>query len=192
MTEKTTEACPICQGSRTVRLFVYHPVTTKPLARQARLEDSSRTYPCPECTRKAVSEEHVTILQHTAVFGATYLVREGLEIYAMRTAAAALSRRLLDDQFIKFSYFPNVLPGSTEVVATLAAVAPSHVASMEQRIAERQGDVARRVVEQAVREIEIWGSAFGGTGGSIHKEMAVEAVKMALIRVLSTPRTHAT
>ncbi|AZO29390.1 hypothetical protein [Mesorhizobium sp. M1B.F.Ca.ET.045.04.1.1] len=68
----------------------------------------------------------------------------------------------------------------TETIrATIGIVSAATVASMEERIAERQMELASKLVGAAAEEIRVWDSYYTGDGGNISKGQAVDAVSRA-------------
>ncbi|TIX28896.1 hypothetical protein [Mesorhizobium sp.] len=66
-----------------------------------------------------------------------------------------------------------------EMSASLGVISAASVASMEERIAERQMEVAAKLVGAAAEEIRVWGRHYSGDEGSISKGQAVDAVARA-------------
>jgi hypothetical protein len=187
--------CPVCCGSRKVRLPWMKPMAparyrAESVALMA-VEKIYQDYPCPECA-PSTNEDRVAILE----FGATVAVPPDndprREEAIRREAAFHIVDRLLKDGFISFreDRTGEDYTLTYEVRGRLGVVSPAIVASMEERIAERQADVARQVAVQAAEEIRVWGSYYTGDEGPIHKGKAVEAVQKALDKVLAARRTH--
>lgn len=105
---------------------------------------------------------------------------------ACRAATQALVDKLLDEDLIQFELGPeDALNLTVAVRATIGVVSPRHVASLEERIAERQEAVAREVAEQGARNIRAWGRAYSGDEGNISKGQAVSSLWEALRAVLA-------
>lgn len=176
--------CDICDGRKMVSLRVIRPL--QPFTMRAETDPlvpivSSRDFPCPQCSDQ-VATERLGILQHHAE-----LWRDDTRYVeaAMTDAAKYLGREMLKHGFIQFEFLP---PAKEDVFggrlrATVGVVAPTVVASMEERIAERQTEIARHVVSEAARRIYNCGADYGWT--SIRKERAEEILHEAIKTVLA-------
>jgi hypothetical protein len=145
-----------------------------------------RAYPCPECAdmvpieRLAVIQTTIEVMARPGEAGDPEYLQ-----YARRQAANMLVRYLLDGNFIKMERGP--VDGARLIFplrATLGVVSTKQVATIEQRIVERQNEVAQALIEEASKDIRHWNSHYSGDGGSIHKATAIEALKHALTVVL--------
>jgi len=175
--------CEICRGSRVVRLPVYHKVSAEPFDMPAVSEESSRQYPCPECGDQVKLDRVAVLDVHTIMDS-----RISSEDYIQRgkeTAAFRLVDHLLRGNFITFEQGPHDAKElSFPIIASLGVFSKGQVATLEQRIAERQDQVAKAVAQEAKEQISIWGSYYGHAG--ILKRDARAQIDSALNRVLSS------
>jgi len=173
------EKCPVCRGSRRIKLPLYHPVSAAydsgPIDVDVR--PSSKEFACPECAPQ-VPEERVAILEFGAMVQSVDDPR--YEDAVRKQAAHTLVDSILRKGFIRFR------KGSVdefnmryEMTGRVGLVSPSVVASMEERIAERQKEVAEEVAARAAAEIGLWGSHYTGDEGPIHKSTAIDAIRRA-------------
>ncbi len=183
--------CEICGGARVVHFHRRQPL--KAVARgDSAPTDADQvqvaTYPCPECAA-SVSFDRVQIstASTSQIIDRRMAADEQFMDAVRRDAAFALVDHLMRDGFITFAVRRS--PGDpdefTERVAHTAKVgvlAPKVVATLEERVAERQSEVATEVVDEAISDIRNWGSDFGWT--SIDKEQAYRSIKDALAAVL--------
>jgi uncharacterized protein with PIN domain len=183
--------CPICRGSRTIRLPLYREMAVSfdpNITMQTTMEETSRQYPCPECAPKA-SEDNVAMVK----YGAELAVHdEGPEYerYARKSLAHSLVDAILRNGYIAFTKGERDTWQRTQMMrATLGVVSAATVASMEQRIAARQMNVAAQLVDAAAHEIRIWAMHFTGDEGNISKGQAVDAIARAFKR-LATETTQ--
>lgn len=176
--------CEICRGSGRVRLPIYRRATMTAFgAGPIAAAEISRDYPCPECS-DTVALDQLAVLQQHAFMDAR-INEPGYIDAAKRQAAHGLVAGLIERGFIRFERGPDDLAQMLfPVYATIGAVSPTHVATLEQRMAEHQEELAREVMAEAARGIRVWGSAYHGDEGSIEKEQAVDAVNDALRLVL--------
>lgn len=174
--------CEICRGSKVVRLPIYRSVSVSPTFDAPAMEETSRDYPCPECGG-AVKQDRVAVLDaHTMV--CSEISDTNFADHARRAAAHRLVDHLLEGGFIEFERGPiRDRDMAFPMVATLGVVSKGQVATLEQRIAERQDQVARAVAQKARSQIENWGSHHGNT--SISKREAHDQIDSALNHVLS-------
>ncbi len=116
-----------------------------------------RTFPCPECG-DTVPLERVAVLDTHTMVDSMYVGHEDFERWAMESVAHQMVDHLLREGYIAFekgrvSFCETAFP----LVATLGVVSRGQVKKFEDRIAERQGQVARAVVLEAIRQIDNWG-----------------------------------
>lgn len=187
----TRSDCDICGGSGSIRL----PVRAKMSARYSDYNSSieptqsSRTYACPECG-PSIDQERIALLYTKQDVSAhpSYMNDDRYHEAMLRDAAHCFVDMLLRDGYIKQER------GSVdtdkmvyEIRSTLGVVSPSVVASMEARIAERQGEVAVEVANEAMRLINHWGSHYGTT--TLSKVEACRFVQEA-VRSIANPNRH--
>lgn len=179
---KKGRPCAVCGDSRKVRLPVRMTVTQNPVDLSVSIDDGFKEYPCPECA-PYVPIDRVRVLDVHASVREQYLPEA--EAHVQRSAAHQLVDHVLRGGFITFERGPRARDPWLDVpmVATMAVVAPGVVATMEQRIAERQDQVAEAVAEEAKRRISIWGRDVGYT--HIEKGRAYDSINEALAEVLT-------
>lgn len=167
--------CPICRGDRRIKLPLYRQsVATWSTDEAMAMEESSRIYLCPECSPKS-TEENVALLKYEATAAIQYEGEPGYQEHVYANLANNLAYALLRDGHIKFTSLPADKTNLTRLTkATLGVVSANVVASMEDRIAERQLEVAAKLVPAASRKIRIWGSYYGDT--HVSKDQAIESV----------------
>lgn len=171
------ERCMVCMGRGIVTMPLYRPTVAFDPNEAPQMFEVSRNYPCPECAPR-VPEDRVGVIEHFVMLDER--VPAEVELQARRSAAMAMVDRLIKSQYIRFEKYPTEM--GYRIVATLAAVAPRHVADLEGRIAQRQDEVAREVVAEAKRGIDNWGSFYEHR--SIGKSFAITLIGDALRTVL--------
>lgn len=185
------DICDICGGRRIIVLPVMPRLSLS--VQDASFEPyattiTKREFPCPQCA-PTTHEDRIDVatvgseqtvrgpgLMHDRVF------RDAME----REVAHGIAHFLLDHGYINFQWREPVSisdaecfpPPELSVRGTVGVVAPAVVASMEQRIAERQEEFAAEVVEEAIRQIDHWGSYYGHTG--LSKAQAADSVRTAV------------
>jgi hypothetical protein len=140
--------------------------------------ETARAFPCPECAPK-VDHERIALVYSEVQASAQYSAEPEYQAAILRDAAHAIVDELLRGGYIKqvVGDLDN-MSMSNPIRCTLGVVSPSVVATMEARIAERQGEVADRVAEEAKRLIGVWGSHYGHT--TLTKDQACRSVSEAL------------
>lgn len=175
--------CPVCRGSRKIKMPLYHTVSVTAYGRGDMPMDmdarpSSKEFACPECAPK-VPEERVAILEFRAAiqsFGDDPRYEEAVR----KQAAHSLVDAILRKGFIQFRKGPvDEFDMHYELTGRLGLVATSVVASMEERIAERQKEVAEEVAARAVAKVSEWGAHYSGDEGPIHKSQAIDSIRQA-------------
>jgi len=189
--------CEVCRGSGTISLPLY------PRIAMSYADDGCtaispgdvpiRSYPCPECSPK-VSEEQVAVLT-AGVKMAVHPTNEHADAIAdmaRKECAHELVDALLRGGYIEFEIGPvDTSRMQRRMRATLGAVSKAAVASLEDRIAAHQAEVAREVAQLAQQKIAVWGSSYSGFEGSVSKGRACEAVQEVLNDVLKKQKAGA-
>ncbi len=181
--------CEICRGAGLIRLPLYrHAAVNYGQDGPVSIEESSRTYPCPECAN-TIPQERLAVLQsHTLVDSRINDPRFAQHVKS--GAAHMLVDELLKNGFITFARGPDDNGQMAyPMVATIGVVSPKHVANLEDRIAERQAIIATELADEAVKQISNWGSFYSGPDyGIITKSRAIELVRQGGAgRIIITP-----
>lgn len=154
--------CKICRGIGRVWLPVYHSVEviSAPFVMPDRVEEAYREYACPECGEQ-ISFERVAVVQmHSYI--SSEIKEPGFKEYAERSIRAQLTHKLADSKFIALEQGDiDNIHFRFALRATIGVVSPEHVATLEDRVASRQMEVAKEVVAEAHKEISNWGSFYG-------------------------------
>lgn len=184
----TNSRCEICRGSGLVRLPIYRTASVTAFDNSAQIiEESARNYPCPECA-DLVPQERLALVQYHSLVDARCTDQEYIEA-ANNDAAHMLVGALLKGGFIRFEHGKKDARRLTfPVQATIGVVSTKHVATMEERIAERQDTFACEVIAEAALRINEWGSSAGT--GAIYKTQAIDELSLALRRLLSKRKSH--
>jgi hypothetical protein len=174
--------CDICRGSRVIRLPIYRPlsVSAGPAFEAESIEASSREYPCPECGHK-VDMDRVAVLDVHSRIDLRY-EDQPFEQHIRDHLAHLLVDHLLRGDYITFEKGePDTHSVSRAIVASLGVVSKSQIATFEQRLALRQDQLARVAAEEAIKQIDNWGSHYGRTG--IAKDDAAKFIRDAVKRI---------
>jgi predicted amidophosphoribosyltransferase len=152
----------------------YVPVS---IADSERLITRVREYPCPECGDYAPFNKLFVVKQSR---------KERAEImdqareHIRRYLANALGDYMLHHDLIAFEERPSdrySVP-VVETRAIVGIVAPKHVATFEERVAERQFDIAERLAIKAAQSVDNWGSYYGQR--TVDKSQARQLIMGAL------------
>lgn len=176
--------CAICSGDRFIRLPVRHMVTARYADMSVRpmlADESSRTYPCPECNTKTAAEEKVEI-----VYAMEEFKRHPAPAGAKQDIAVSLSRAIADNFLRK-----NLIEISEEkrgddtlFIAKCAVVAPKTATRIERRALEMMKKFLGRVADSAAESIAVWGSHYTGNNGMISKGQAIDYMRASFDRHL--------
>lgn len=175
--------CDICRGAGKVRLPVYMRLRAV-MVPDANLvmEESSREYPCPECADMTCLERVWAAREETHV--ASYIKEPGFLDHVRSGLARQLASHLLEHDYIKFERGPEDDQNIRfQMRATVGVVRPGQLGNLEERISERQTEVAKEVAEEAERQINNWGSHYGHA--DILKRDATRMVRDAIKAVLT-------
>jgi hypothetical protein len=179
--------CEICRGSGLIRVPIFkRSVGPRDVPAFGDRDETSRSYPCPECSGSIPQERLEVVQYHGMVDMRDYDGDPEFKRYVARNAAHNFVDALLQEGFIRYESGPgdSSLGMRVPIRATLGVVSPRHVATLEQRIAVRQEELAREVIIEAERQIVMRPPPYTGAEGFIWKLGAVEAVKNALHVVL--------
>lgn len=183
-----TEKCVVCQGSKRIRLPLYLQLSAVGFMDADTIpecHESSREYACPECSKEeVVPYRRVGAVKARQMMDDLRMTPEHKSHWreaTVRTLSLSLVDHLLKAGYIKAEDIPADAyhPGAVEV--TLRAVAPADVASFDQRVVERQMEVAAEVAEEAKRLIDNWGSYYQHRG--ISKDNAHREIDAAVRNV---------
>lgn len=177
--------CDICGGRGKIRL----PVLSNPDASAYRqrsiaiqhVGESSREYTCPECSEVA-DDNRVMVAWSQQEYPAHY----DRDPDFMRSLEIATARHLADlmikDGYVRFVEDPVRDDRMTKALrAYVGVVAVGAAKRIEDRISERQFDVANEVIANAAEQIRFWDSRYTGPEGHINKGQAIGEMKAALM-----------
>lgn len=154
--------CDICRGARTIRLPIHRPVEVSYKAAEISATDvvsMYREFPCPNCT-PTVDDNHILQMNAELQAQVEYDLDPKYEDYIQRHACAMLAEQLHRSGLVTFRKSEPDQFGVRQVRASFGVVTTAVVQSLEQRIAERQMDVAGDVAEKAIAAINNWGSFY--------------------------------
>lgn len=182
--------CVICLGERRIRL---------PIRRRARtsyadiimgattIEESYRTYPCPECDKQAAEERiHFLYAEEVLRDGVGRYSGHDVDSHVALSLASASARKLLEDGLIEIR--KENRGGDIVYRSRLGVVSPRMVATMERRIFEKMRMFLDTVRSKAAAAISIWGSHYTGNEGMISKAQAIDSVAAAFNKALLEAR----
>ena len=152
--------CPVCQGSKRVRLELWHAVSWPPETDDM-IREVSRQYDCPECV-PMVRCERVGAVKVKAFMEDGRMTPELKELWrkdATRYLGRSIAERLMEG-FVKIETLPPDAYHGEGIMATIRVVTPDAMQSFDERVAERQMEVADEVAEEARRLINNWGSYY--------------------------------
>lgn len=182
--------CDICGNERVIRLPVRRPLSTMPEPYRdtmivSQSAETLRTFPCPACAQ-VTDFGHVAIMTASVDYAAdSDLIGDPTYVEHVRNGAAHDLVELLvkSDNVEHRSDVPQpsrFFGRVSRMRASIGVVSKNFVASLEDRITERQMMVADEVVKEAAAQIRQWGSLYSGLEGNISKGQAVDAVQRAL------------
>jgi hypothetical protein len=163
--------CEVCEGRRSIRLplrrmlsvAAFDPAAYIP---EAVVQASFKDYPCPECVQRVPYSKLQSIKCMTFVDEEQIRTPDAKKWWR-ENAEKILSRQitdgLLSKGLLKIRDLEPTPYHSRAVCATVCVVAPNDTIELEERIAERQMDVADEFAKEAKRLIDNWGSFYGQT-----------------------------
>lgn len=166
--------CPACRGGGSITIPLYYllgAVETFEVQAQE-LKPASMKINCPLCGPKDIPFDRLSMLVERRDLRPE--MPEGLQDHIRKTACRAFADKL--ESFIQMDERPT--PLGTAIRCRLWVVAPQHVATLEERIAERQFDVSAEVVVEAEAQVKNWGSYYHRQ--NVDKWQAIEWMQTAL------------
>lgn len=173
--------CEICGGARKIRLPIRRKLSMRPaMNAKIELEESSREYACPECSEVA-DDNSVMVAFAQEDYPAQYAKDPQFMEYLHRSMVPALAARLIADGFVRFVDGPedkNMMRKSLRGYVGVVAVGAAK--RIEDRINERQWEMAEKIIQEAADAVQHWGSHYTGRSGPINKSDAVRQIFDAL------------
>lgn len=173
--------CDICRGNGVIKLPVYRPASVhyEALPMPMAMEESSRTYACPECSRKVPEHKVMIVGAQTSVASWDVEKYRGQVMQAVQgNLANMLAHQMMKDGLIEFSEREGSMD-NVHFRATVGVVSKASVATIEQRATEKMVGFLDGVLEAAAESISVWGRAYTGHEGFISKGMAIGFVSTA-------------
>jgi hypothetical protein len=174
---KTRSNCDICDGSGIVRLPVRQRLSFRSYATTSNATEveSSRQYPCPECS-ESVKQEQLFVVAQVQECNA---LRPEFKYHAAKHAAREMVGELVERGYITLEVGQHdPARGTIHVRAKLGVVSPRDVELLEKRIVAHQETIAERVIDIASHKIEHYGSHSGQQ--SVPKSVARDALASSL------------
>ncbi len=172
--------CVICSGDKFIRLPVRHRLSPMYLGDAdipIRCEESSRTYPCPECNTKTAAEEKVSTLYATQTVQERDATRGDIISVVAPALANVMARKFLDEKLIQIDQERR---GDDVVfIAKMAVVNPKAATRIERRALDKMKQFLGKVADKAADSIAVWGSHYTGNDGSISKGQAIGYMREA-------------
>jgi len=142
-----------------------------------------REYPCPECGYK-VPQEHIHIVEVRDVLDVKYMKDPKYEDHVKGTIALSMGDFMYKNKLITFEKREEQLPEMVvPLIGKVGVLTKRQTKTFEQRVFERQMEVAQEVARVAIISIRHFGSLYDGGKGSIQKDVATGFIAEALHKV---------
>jgi hypothetical protein len=173
--------CEICRGAGTIRLPIYRRMTALAVNASPVMEEHSRKYPCPECS-ESVAFARVAVIGTIQAVDTRIDDPEYIE-HVKHSAAHNLIEEIIKGGYVKIeSGPPDTRELRHEFRVTLGVVSQKQVATLEERVAQRQIEIAQEVTDEAATQINNWDSYYGHS--EILKRDAIRMVRESIKAVL--------
>jgi hypothetical protein len=179
----TKHDCEICQGRGTIRLPIYRRAKLAvSISAASVIDESSRQYPCPECS-ETVPYARVGIVG--ALQSIDTRIDDPKYINHVKDACAhSLVDKIINGGYLKVESGPVDDKEMRQAFRiTLGVVSQQQIATLEERVAKQQIDIAREVATEAAALINNWGSYYGHA--DILKGDAIQFIDDAIKTVLA-------
>jgi hypothetical protein len=173
--------CEVCRGARVIRLPLYREATVSFEVTAAKIEESYRDFPCPECAPLAAIDK-VRVVECHFQADTRYEGEEGYRKYIVGHGAQVLAREIEKAGLIRMQHTPA---DSRELKRgyrlSVGVVSPKVVADLDAQREAAEDAFAGLVVEIAGYQIGNCGSRYGRSDISKRdaKHMVSEALKNA-------------
>lgn len=171
--------CDVCSGSRMLR------VPRRPQLSDVKADPfpamelyATAEFPCPQCSPGQLTYDRLQVLKETSERAVSSDPRHQDAI--RRSMVHKLAVAMYERGLISFEEAPAFRYGEPMQVtrASVGVVSPVHVKTMEERVAERQFEVAEQMIDEVTKSIDNWGSFYGFQ--QIPKSEAARAMRDAL------------
>jgi hypothetical protein len=157
-----TDRCPVCRGSKIIRLPLYSEARADFPQIAVQVEINARTYPCPECA-PTTTKDRIAIVQVGAQACARYRGGDRGDSYTAHLRHM-LAHRIADEMLsgnmiVCEEGEPVPVFETIPLRATIGIVSPAHVATMQERIEQGSWPIVQQVADRAKALIRNWGSA---------------------------------
>lgn len=149
------------------------------------MQESSKSYPCPECAPTAPVDRIDIVDFHARVSHRELINSPKFVQHMHRRIADDAACMMLEKGFFRFvtrKADPTANYAGT-ITGTIGVISPTHVATIEQRQREHQEKIANEITTEAIAQIGNWGSHFGHS--EILKRDARTLINDALRTVLA-------
>jgi predicted DNA-binding protein (MmcQ/YjbR family) len=156
--------CLVCRNAGIVKLRLFYPVDPVWSIDYDPDQDITRVshkeFPCPECKSNSVKYEKLQFIKIDRLYDPH--INDPNYIELVRSYAAHdLIEELLKQKLIKFDIGKeDVIEMRREITATIYVVAPKNIATFAQRVQEQAIRLAHKVITQAKKQINNWGSYY--------------------------------
>lgn len=177
--------CPVCDGRRVIRLPYRRPVKVVHLPEDSWSPDEDpgyRIYDCPECVVDKVSFNRLQALNVQSMFDYLKLYDPApfLDDFKHR-AAHQMVDKLVESGHIRFEMIPADEFHGPGMKARLDVVHPDLLVSFEERVNERQMELATELYSQTLADVRNWGSHYGND--TVGKTQVVDWMAGCLRRI---------
>lgn len=185
------DKCDICRGRGTIQLSRWlpmQPIGPAEYTPENALATSVATFPCPQCSTESIGFNRIDVFTRT-IDVPEHINRDPKFMSHLHGCMAhELAEEMIKRGHVEVTRgkenFRESREGLVSFRGRIAVVAKQSVATMEERIAKRQMDVARELVEATIEEIRNWNSYYTGRdGGHVHKDDAIRWLRDALKKV---------
>lgn len=179
------EDCPVCRGAKVIRLPLHQKLTMTPPKAELSLqaEESSRTYPCPECGHKGRHPGIITVSSQQFVDERSIEASKGEVIsYVKKNMAADIGLHLLHEGMISFYESDDALGRKIRGVigvstAKAAELLDKAAELLDKETTRKASELLDGIDEEVARQISNWGSFYNGSSGMIDKSVAISFMR---------------
>lgn len=155
------DRCQVCRGEQKIRLPLYRPVVASFEATAVKIDETYRTYPCPECSPK-VATDKIRVLEHHFQADTRFEGQEGYREHLVRSGVVAIANQIERGGFMRIQSAPAdraEMRRGYRITVGVASIAD--VSNLDADRFAHEDAYADLVVKIAAAEIQNWGSYYG-------------------------------
>lgn len=176
-----SQQCLVCRGEKKILVPLYRPVSVSFEDTAEKIEESYRSYPCPECAPLAAVDK-VRVLNCHFQADTRYEGDQGYREHIIGHGVNLLAHEIEKAGLVRIQHTPaNSRELKRGYRLSVGVVSPNIVADLDAQRQSAEDAFAELVVQIAAYQIDNWGSHYGHSDilKRDAKQMVADAFRMA-------------